>query len=96
MVDLIAEGGKYAQAVACFRHHVRFGLDAADHFVDQRLSFTVVLAAHFLPDAVIVAEGGYEARGLVADIGFYSPKAQDVVVQAVRQMAAEAGRILPK
>ena len=46
----------------------------------------------YLPDAVIVAEGGYEARGLVVDIGFYSPKAQDVVVQAVSKMAAKAGR----
>ena len=50
----------------------------------------------YLPDAVIVAEGGYEARGLVADIGFYSAKAQDVVVRSVRQMAAKAGRALPK
>lgn len=30
----------------------------------------------YLPDAAIVAEGGYEARGLVADIGFYSAEAQ--------------------
>ncbi|MFH1920119.1 MAG: neutral/alkaline non-lysosomal ceramidase N-terminal domain-containing protein [Planctomycetota bacterium] len=49
----------------------------------------------YLPDAAIVAEGGYEARGLVADIGFYSAKAQDVVVDTVRRLAQEAGRRLP-
>ncbi len=49
----------------------------------------------YLPDATIVAEGGYEARGLVADIGFYSAKAQDVVVEAVSQLARTAGRKIP-
>ena len=49
----------------------------------------------YLPDATIVAEGGYEARGLVADIGFYSAEAQDVVVDTVRRLAQEAGRRLP-
>lgn len=46
----------------------------------------------YLPDATIVAEGGYEARGLVADIGFYSADAERTLVQAVR----EASRALPK
>jgi len=42
----------------------------------------------YLPDATIVAQGGYEARGLVADIGFYSADAEKVLVRAVAQMAA--------
>ncbi|NLX98566.1 MAG: hypothetical protein GXY83_20600 [Rhodopirellula sp.] len=40
----------------------------------------------YLPDATIVAEGGYEARGLVADIGFYSAEAERVLVRAVREL----------
>lgn len=39
-----------------------------------------------LPDAVIVAEGGHEARGLVADIGFYSADAEQTLVKAVRAL----------
>jgi hypothetical protein len=49
----------------------------------------------YLPDATIVAEGGYEARGLVAEIGFYSAEAQDVVVDTLCRLAQEAGRRLP-
>ena len=45
----------------------------------------------YLPTAQIVAEGGYEARGPVADIGFFTADAQDVVAAAVRQMAEKAG-----
>jgi len=48
----------------------------------------------YLPTAQVVAEGGYEARGTVADIGFFAAHAQDVVVAAVRQMAEKAGRPL--
>lgn len=40
----------------------------------------------YLPDATIVQEGGYEARGLVADIGFYAAEAEAVLVNAVRQL----------
>ena len=50
----------------------------------------------YLPTAQIVAEGGYEARGPVADIGFFTADAQDVVVAAVRRMAEKAGRPLPR
>jgi len=46
----------------------------------------------YLPTAQIVAEGGYEARGPVADIGFFSPEAQEVVVAAVRGMAGNLRR----
>lgn len=47
----------------------------------------------YLPDATIVAEGGYEARGLVADIGFYSADAEPVLVKAVAELAAGNGAI---
>lgn len=42
----------------------------------------------YLPDSTIVREGGYEARGLVADIGFYSAEAEEVLVKAVRDLRA--------
>jgi len=48
----------------------------------------------YLPTAQVVAEGGYEARGPVAAIGFFTAHAQDVVAEAVRQMAKKAGRAL--
>jgi len=46
----------------------------------------------YLPTAQIVAQGGYEARGLVAEIGFFAPEAQDAVVATVRELAVKAGR----
>jgi len=48
----------------------------------------------YLPTAQIVAEGGYEARGPVADIGFFTLDTQDVVAEAVRHMADKAGRAM--
>lgn len=50
----------------------------------------------YLVTAKIVAEGGYETRGLFEEIGFFSPKAQDVLIAKVRQLAEGAGRALPK
>jgi neutral ceramidase len=50
----------------------------------------------YLPSARILAEGGYETRGLYAGgAGFFDAKAQDVVVQKVRELAGNAGRKLP-
>jgi len=49
----------------------------------------------YVPDATIVAEGGYEARGLVADIGFYSADAEKVLVQAVADLATGGDAIAP-
>jgi hypothetical protein len=40
----------------------------------------------YLPDSTIVAEGGYEARGLVADIGFYAAEAEQTLVKAIRDL----------
>ncbi len=48
----------------------------------------------YLPDAAIVAEGGYEARGLVADMGFYSAAAEQTLVNAVVALHPADGRLL--
>jgi hypothetical protein len=50
----------------------------------------------YLPSARVLQDGGYETRGLYSGgQGFFSQKAQDVVVEAVRTLAAKAGRELP-
>jgi hypothetical protein len=50
----------------------------------------------YLPSARVLQEGGYETRGLYAGgLGFFSPKAQDVLVETVRTLAQKAGRELP-
>ena len=47
----------------------------------------------YLPSARVVAEGGYETRGVVhGGPGFFSPKAQDVVVAKVKELSAKTGR----
>jgi neutral ceramidase len=51
----------------------------------------------YLPSARILREGGYETRGLYSGgAGYFDPKAQDVVVEAVRELARIAGRKLPE
>ena len=51
----------------------------------------------YLPSAHVLAEGGYETRGLYSGgAGFFAPNAQDVVVQAVRDLAKKAGRSVPE
>jgi neutral ceramidase len=50
----------------------------------------------YLPSARILEEGGYETRGTYSGPpGFFSPKSQDVLVSAVREMAGKAGRKMP-
>jgi neutral ceramidase len=50
----------------------------------------------YLPSARVLAEGGYETRGLYrGGVGFFAPRAQDVVVDAVRELAQQVGRALP-
>jgi hypothetical protein len=50
----------------------------------------------YLPSARVLAEGGYETRGLYSGgIGLFDPKAQDVVVEKVRELAKKAGRVVP-
>ena len=47
----------------------------------------------YLPSAKVIDDGGYETRGLYAGgIGFFSAKAEDIVVDAVSELAREAGR----
>jgi hypothetical protein len=51
----------------------------------------------YLPSARVLREGGYETRGLYSGgVGLFDPKAQDVLVEAVRKLAREVGRELPK
>lgn len=46
----------------------------------------------YLPTAKIIREGGYETRGLIPEIGFFSPQAETVTVNKVRDLALNAGR----
>jgi hypothetical protein len=51
----------------------------------------------YLPSARVLAEGGYETRGLYAGgIGLFDARAQDVLVAKVRELAEKAGRSLPR
>jgi neutral ceramidase len=50
----------------------------------------------YLPSARVLQEGGYETRGLYSGApGFFDPKAQDVLVHKVRELAQKAGRKVP-
>jgi neutral ceramidase len=47
----------------------------------------------YLPSARVLREGGYETRGLYSGgVGFFDPKAQDVLVHKVRELAQKVGR----
>ncbi|HUT88281.1 MAG TPA: neutral/alkaline non-lysosomal ceramidase N-terminal domain-containing protein [Thermoguttaceae bacterium] len=50
----------------------------------------------YLPSKRVLAEGGYETRGLIPDVGFFAPEVEDAVVAKVRRMAEKAGRTLPE
>jgi hypothetical protein len=51
----------------------------------------------YLPSARVLAEGGYETRGLYSGgAGFFDARAEQVLVQQVRELAAKAGRKLPE
>lgn len=51
----------------------------------------------YLPSARVLAEGGYETRGLYSGgAGLFSPQAEQIVVQKVRELAGKAGRKLPQ
>ena len=47
----------------------------------------------YLPTARILREGGYETRGLYVDYGLFRPNVQDVVMDAIVDMARVAGRL---
>jgi len=47
----------------------------------------------YLPSARILEEGGYETRGLIrGGAGLFSPEAESMVVEEIRNMASDAGR----
>ena len=51
----------------------------------------------YVPSARVLSEGGYETRGLyTGGIGVFSPKAQDVLVAKVRELAEQSGRRVPE
>ena len=47
----------------------------------------------YLPTARILREGGYETRGLYVDYGLFRPNVQDLVMDAIIDMARSAGRL---
>jgi neutral ceramidase len=50
----------------------------------------------YVPSARVLAEGGYETRGLYAGgVGTFAPQTEEVLVQKTRELAARAGRKLP-
>ena len=49
----------------------------------------------YFPSGRVLKEGGYECRGLYTEPGFFTPAAQDVLVNKVRELAGRAGRKLP-
>jgi neutral ceramidase len=50
----------------------------------------------YLPSARVLAEGGYETRGLYSgSVGIFDPRAEEVVVEKVRELAKQVGRKLP-
>jgi neutral ceramidase len=49
----------------------------------------------YLPSDRVIAEGGYEARGLFDGRGWFAPGTQHALVDTVRALAQQAGRPLP-
>ncbi|MFZ5832220.1 MAG: neutral/alkaline non-lysosomal ceramidase N-terminal domain-containing protein [Planctomycetota bacterium] len=46
----------------------------------------------YLPTRQVLAEGGYETRGLIFDTGFFGSEVEDAVVATARKLCKEAGR----
>ncbi|HUR57320.1 MAG TPA: hypothetical protein VM029_06400 [Opitutaceae bacterium] len=46
----------------------------------------------YLPSARVVAEGGYETRGLNSGDGWFAAEAQEAVIAKVRELARQVGR----
>lgn len=50
----------------------------------------------YFPSAQVLADGGYETRGVVhGALGIFAPAAQEAVLATVRELAAKAGRLAP-
>jgi hypothetical protein len=48
----------------------------------------------YFPSARVLAEGGYETRGVVhGGPGFFSPAAQDVLIGKIKELSSRAGRM---
>lgn len=51
----------------------------------------------YVPSARVLAEGGYETRGLYAGgVGTFDPPTEEVLVHKTRELAGKAGRSLPR
>ena len=48
--------------------------------------------AGYIPSRRVLAEGGYETRGLYIGTGWFAPEVEDALTNAVREAAAKAGR----
>jgi neutral ceramidase len=46
----------------------------------------------YIPTRQTLEEGGYECRGLYEDAGWYTPEAQNILVEKVAELAKRAGR----
>ena len=49
----------------------------------------------YLPSARVLAEGGYETRGLYVDVGLFAPEVEDVVMDTIKDLARRVGRPMP-
>ncbi len=49
----------------------------------------------YLPTARVLAEGGYETRGLYVDYGLFEPTVEQTVLDAIERMAVSVGRTIP-
>ncbi len=47
----------------------------------------------YLPTSRILEEGGYETRGLYVEYGLFRPGVEEVVMEAIRSMARDSGRL---
>ena len=50
----------------------------------------------YIPTRRILSEGGYESRGLYDGVGWFAPGVEDTLTTAARDLAAKAGREIPK
>jgi len=50
----------------------------------------------YVPSARVLAEGGYETRGLYTTNGWFTPAAQDVLVKKVHELSKRGGRKVPE
>jgi neutral ceramidase len=49
----------------------------------------------YLPSARVLAEGGYETRGIYTGVGLFAPEVENVVMETIKRMAEQVGRPMP-